>query len=280
MILLKLTQNELIKIFSLIRSYIGVVLFTVIVPLILWGYGMGTTHIQGQIENAVSEMFFVEGSPTNGFTAAYFIMNFFWVHIPFLIALVGGDIFAGEQANGTFRIYATRPISRLSIFISKTLATMIYTWLFVIYFGLLTLGLGLLWHGGGDMLVFHDGILILDGSDALGRFFVAYGFSFVNMALVSAIAIFFSTMVRNAIGPVIGTMALIIFSLMISTLPLDIFQNVQPYMFTTYFSNWEQVFYDPIPWGDLLRGLGLIISNLILFLGIAFIIFRRKDILS
>ncbi|NQV16664.1 ABC transporter permease subunit [bacterium] len=280
MILHKLIINELIKIFSLVRSYIGLILFTAIVPLILWGYGMGTSHIQGQIENSVSDMFFIEGSPTNGFTAAYFIMNFFWVHIPFLIALVGGDIFAGEQANGTFRIYATRPISRLSIFISKTIATLIYTLIFVVYFGLLTLGLGLVWHGGGDMLVFQDGILILESSDAMRRFFIAYGLSFMNMALVSAIAIFFSTMVRNAIGPVIGTMALIIFCLMVSTLPLEIFRSVQPYMFTTYFSNWEQAFYDPIPWRDMLRGLNLIISYLILFLGIAFIIFRRKDILS
>ncbi len=278
--ILKLIQNELYKIFSLMRSYIGIALFTAIVPLILWGYGMGTSHIQGEIERNVSEMFFIEGSPTNGYTAAYFIMNFFWVHIPFLIALVGGDIFAGEHANGTFRIYATRPISRLSIFISKTIATMIYTLLFVLYFGLLTLGLGLIWHGGGDMLVFHDGVLILEGSDALGRFLIAYTFSFMNMALVSAIAIFFSSMVRNAIGPVIGTMALIIFFLMISTLPLDIFKHVQPYMFTTYFSNWELIFHDPIPWDELFRGLGIIISNLILFLGIAFIIFRRKDILS
>jgi len=280
MMLLKLTQNELFKIFSLTRSYIGLILFTGIVPLILWGYGMGTSHIEGQIENSVSEMFFIEGSPTNGFTAAYFIMNFFWLHIPFLLALVGGDIFAGEHANGTFRVYATRPISRLSIYLSKTLATMIYTLVFVIYFGLLTLGLGLVWHGGGDMLVFHEGVLILEGSDALGRFFIAYGFSFVNMALVSAIAIFFSTMVRNAIGPVIGTMALFIFVLMISTLPLDIFRGIQPYLFTTYFSNWEKAFYDPIPWGDLFRGLGLIVSNLVMFLGMAYIIFHRKDILS
>ncbi len=278
--MIKLVQNELYKIFSLMRSYIGIVLFTVIVPLILWGYGMGTSHIQGQIEGAVSEMFFIEGSPTNGYTAAYFIMNFFWVHIPFLIALVGGDVFAGEHANGTFRVYATRPISRLSIFISKTIATMIYTLIFVLYFGLLTLGLGLIWHGGGDMLVFQDGILILESSDALRRFFIAYGFSFMNMALVSAIAIFFSTMVRNAIGPVIGTMALIIFFLMVTTLPLDVFKGIQPFLFTSYFSNWEMVFFDPIPWDDLFRGLGLIVSNLILFLGMALIIFRRKDILS
>ncbi len=280
MILLKLTQNELFKIFSLVRSYIGLIVFTVIIPLILWAYGMGTTHIEQQIESSVSEMFFIEGSPTNGFTAAYFIMNFFWIHIPFLIALVGGDIFAGEHANGTFRVYATRPISRLSIFVSKTLATMIYTFIFVMYFGLLTLGLGLIWHGVGDMLVFQDGVLILESSDALVRFFIAYFFSFINMALISAIAIFFSTMVRNAIGPVIGTMALFIFVLMVSTLPLDVFEHVQPYLFTTYFSNWEQAFYDPIPWTDLFIGFGLIVSNIIFFLGTAFIIFRRKDILS
>jgi ABC-2 type transport system permease protein len=207
-------------------------------------------------------------------------MNLFWFHIPFLIALVGGDIFAGEQANGTFRVYATRPISRLNIFLSKTLATMIYTLIFVLYFGLLTLGLGLIWHGGGDMLVFHKGVLILEGGDAMRRFIVAYGFSFMNMALISAIAIFFSTMVRNAIGPVIGTMAVIIFSLMISTVPLEVFKSIQPYMFTTYFTNWEKVFYDPIPWGELFRGVSYILSNMLFFLGFAYIIFRRKDILS
>ncbi len=280
MILFKLTQNELYKIFSLIRSYIGFILFTGIVPLILWGYGMGTSHIEGQIESSVSDMFFIEGSPTNGFTAAYFIMNFFWIHIPFLLALVGGDIFAGEHANGTFRVYATRPISRLSIFTSKVFATFIYTFIFVFYFGLLTLGLGLIWHGGGDMLVFHNGVLILESSDALARFFIAYFFSFMNMVLVSSIAIFFSTMVRNAVGPVIGTMALFIFILMVSSLPLEVFEGIQPYLFTTYFSNWEQAFYDPIPWDDLFRGLGLVLSNVIMFLGIALIIFRRKDILS
>ncbi len=280
MILLNLTRNELYKIFSLVRSYIGIILFTIIVPLVLWGYGMGTSHIEAQIEKSVSDMFFIEGSPTNGFTAAYFIMNFFWIHIPFLLALVGGDIFAGEHANGTFRVYATRPISRLSIFVSKVLATTIYTFVFVFYFGLLTLGLGLLWHGGGDMLVFHDGVLILASSDALYRFLIAYSFSFVNMVLVSSIAIFFSTMVRNAVGPVIGTMALFIFVLMVSTLPLEVFKGVQPYLFTTYFSNWEQAFYEPIPWDDLFRSLGLILSNITMFLGIAYIIFRRKDILS
>jgi len=207
-------------------------------------------------------------------------MNFFWIHIPFLLALVGGDIFAGEHANGTFRVYATRPISRLSIFTSKVLATIIYTFIFVFYFGLLTLGLGLIWHGGGDMLVFHNGVLILESSDALVRFFIAYFFSFINMVLVSSIAIFFSTMVRNAVGPVIGTMALFIFILMVSTLPLEVFKSIQPYLFTTYFSNWEQAFYDPIPWADLFRGFGLVASNIVMFLGIALIIFRRKDILS
>lgn len=276
----KLIQNELFKIFSLVRSYIGIIFFTLIIPLILWGYGLGTQNIQGAIERDLSDMFLIEGSPTNGFTAAYFIMNFFWIHIPFLIALVGSDAFAGEQANGTFRVYATRPISRLSIFMSKMIATMIYTLVFVLYFAILTLGLGLIWHGGGDMAVFDDGILILEGGDAARRFLIAYGFSFVNMAMVSALALFFSTMVRNAIGPVIGTMAVIIFSLMVSTLPLEVFNNVRPFMFTYYFSNWEMAFHDPVPWADMFRGLAYIFSNILLFLGSAFIIFRRKDILS
>ena len=275
-----LVQNELLKIYSLVRTYIGFILIAILMPLILWGYGAGTNITARELEMSLSDLFLFTGNPFNGFTAAYFILNFFWVHIPFLIALVGADVLAGEEANGTFRVYAIRPVSRAMIFISKTLAAFIYTLSLVLFFALFSLGLGLAWHGGGDMLVFQDGILILEAKEAVKRFILAFGLSTLNMGLVSAIAIFFSSMVRNAVGPVIGTMAVIVLGIAISTLPFEIFDGMRPYLFTSYFRNWELAFYDPLPWRDLLLGVWNIVGTSIAFLLGAYWIFHRKDILS
>ena len=278
--MIHLVVNELYKIYALKRSYIGYILVAILMPLILWGYGAGTSFTTQQMEAALSTMFIFSGDPFNGFTAAYFIMNFFWVHVPFLIALVAGDMFAGEEAGGTYRIYAIRPVSRLSLFISKVLATSVYTLSLIAFFALMSLGLGIIWHGGGDMLVFQEGILILPGREAFRRFLFAYGLTTMNMMLVSAIAIFFSTMVRNAVGPVIGTMAVIIFGVAISTLPFEIFENIRPYLFTSYFRNFEEAFFDPVPWASVGLGINTVVGYSLVFLGLAYLIFRRKDILS
>ncbi len=272
--------NELYKVFSLVRTYIGFILISILMPLILWGYGAGTGVTMVEMEKELEDIFLFSGNPFNGYTAAYFILNFFWVHIPFLIALVGGEVLAGEEGSGTFRIYAIRPISRWSIFLSKTLAAFTYSALLVLWLALFSLGLGLIWHGGGDMLVFQDGILILTGQEALKRFVLAYFLSGLNMALVSAIAIFFSSMVRNAVGPVIGTMAVVIVGIAVSTLPFDIFDAIRPYLFTTYFRSWDLAFHDPIPWGEIALGVQNVAGYIIAFLAGAFLIFRKKDILS
>lgn len=279
--MIRLIHNELVKIFSVMRSYIGFGLIAILMPLILWAYGLGTDHVgMENLRPEFDELFFFVGNITNGFTAAYFIMNFFYIHIPFLIVLVGGDVFAGEAARGTFRIYATRPISRLAIFISKVIASSIYTFLLLIFIVIMSLGLGLIWHGGGDMLVFHDGILILSQQEAWYRFILAYSLSYYNMVLVFVISIFFSVIVRNAVGPVVGAMAIIIFSFALTGLPLEIFDNIRPYIFTTYFDTWKYAFYEPIGWYFIREGLTCVTVYLLVFLGLSATIFCRKDILS
>ncbi len=277
----RLLLNELIKIFSLWRSYISFGLICILMPLILWAYGKGSAQLSlDSFNRQLGDMFTMVGNLANGFTAAYFIMNFFYLHIPFLVVLVGGDSFAGEASNGTFRVYATRPVGRIRIFLSKLMAAYIYVLLLMILIALMSLGLGLLWHGGGDMLVFQEGILILSQSEAGIRFILAYLIAFLNMTLVLSIALFFSVIVRNAVGPVIGAMAVLIFSYAFSSLPLDIFEHIQVYFFTYYFDAWKYAFHDPVPWDTIAKAVGYVALHILFFAGGAACIFKRKDILS
>ena len=117
--LLKLVNIELIKIFGKIRSLLGFIALAILMPLIIWGFSRGASGVEQDIAERIGDSFIIVGSVFNGFLVTYITMNFLWVHIPFLLMLVAGDVVAGEGALGTFRITLTRRISRFKIILVK-----------------------------------------------------------------------------------------------------------------------------------------------------------------
>jgi ABC-2 type transport system permease protein len=100
------------------------------------------------------------------------------------------------------------------------------------------------------------------------------------MTVVASLAFLFSTLAENSIGPIIGTMAVVIVFLVLGNFPFDFFRMLSPYLFTTYMVFWQRFFDDPIPWREIARSAILLgLHNIGLFL-IAFIVFNRKDIKS
>ena len=100
------------------------------------------------------------------------------------------------------------------------------------------------------------------------------------MTVVASLAFLFSTLAENSIGPIIGTMAVVIVFLVVGNFPFDFFRMLSPYLFTTYMVFWQRFFDNPIPLQEIAKSaiiLGL--HNAGLFL-IAFIVFNRKDITS
>lgn len=275
-----LVKNELVKISGRYRSFIGFAAIGILMPLILWGFKLGGSTIHRDMTRQLQDTFVIVGSIFNGFLATYWVMNFLWIHIPFLVTLVAGDVVAGEGAAGTFRIYLTRPVSRGKILFSKLVATYIYTAALIGFFALMSLGLGSLWLGAGDLIVFHKGILILPPGTAWLRFGLSFGFAIGVMSVVASLCFMFSTMVNNGIGPMIGAMAVILIGLAVSIIPLDLFEGIRPYLFTSYFDLWRKAFYEPIPWRDIGESLLVLALYTVGFLGISFAVFTRKDILS
>ncbi len=276
--LIKLIGIELIKIFGKKRSLLGFVALAVLMPLIIWGFSKGATGIEQDIIRQLGDSFIIVGSILNGFLVTYITMNFLWVHIPFLLMLVAGDVVAGEGASGTFRIILTRRVSRIKILIAKLIATYIYTIIFITFFVIMSLGLGSLWLGIGDLVVFDKGVLILPQEMAWARFALAFLFASFVMIVVVTLCFMFSSMVNNGIGPIIGAMAIIIIGLAIATIPIDIFKTISPYIFTSYFDIWQKAFFDPIPWADIGKDVMVLSAYTAVFIIISIIHFIRKDI--
>jgi len=279
--MLGLIQNELIKIFSKYRTYISFAAILILLPLVLWGFSYGGGRLQEEVMDQFKDSFILVGTLFNGFLATHMTMNFlWWVHIPFLIVLVAGDVVAGEGAAGTFRIYLTRPVSRIKILISKLIATYLFTVAVVVFFIIMSLGLGTVWLGGGDLIIMHEGIIIYSSGEALLRFILGFGFALVNLLVVTSLCFMLSTFVNNSIGPMIGTMSIIMVGLMISKFPLAIFERIRPWFFTSYFDILKEAFYDPIPWNDISFSLLVLLAHTAVFVVISLITFVRKDILT
>lgn len=272
--------NELLKTFRKWRTYIGFIAIGVVVPLIEYGLKLEGGTMVRNMTRGLSQDFLFLGNLFNGYFVTYFIMNSMWIHVPFLITLVAGDILAGEATAGTFRILLTRPPSRTRIFLVKYVAILAYTTILVVFLAVLSLGLGLLWFGKGDLLVPGRDIIILPAADVPSHLALAYGLSILSMWCVASLAVAFSSFVENAIGPIVGSMAVIIVFLIVGNIPIEMFETIKPYLFTTHFSLWTRAVEDTIPWDDILHSAAVLVVYTLGFAAVSWTVFTRKDILS
>ncbi len=278
--MIRLVYYETLKTFLKKRTYLGFLIVLIIVPFVEIVMKIeGGRVLMGTMRTFQQDFFFV-GNLFNGWTVAYQIMNSLWVHIPLLISFVAGDMLAGEATAGTYRLILIRPVSRSGIFLSKYITTFLYTGIFVGFLGILSVGLALVLLGTGDLIVFDKGILILPASDVAWRFFVAYILATWSMVTIASIAFLFSSFVENAIGPIIATMGVLIVLLIVSVMPVELFENLRPYLFTWHMNVWQKAFADPVPWAEIANSAAWLGGYASVTVVSAWIIFARRDILS
>jgi len=278
MVFLKNIYYEIFKIFSKSRTYIGFVTIIILIPIIMLLVRKYGFEVQDQALRSLGNTFVFVGSLVNGLLISYYLMNVLWIHFPFFIVLVAGDIMAGEGAAGTFRILLTRPVNRFWIITSKFVATIFYTWAIVFFLGICSIGIGMVLVGGGDLFVFDKGILILSQSQAISRFLLAYSLAVIVQLVVASLTFFFSTMTSNGIGPIIGTYAVLVVFYILSVLKISALETIRPYLFTSYFDIFFAPFSDPIPWGEIVHHIGLLTCYIVGFYLASTLIFLKKDI--
>lgn len=281
--IVRLIYNEWQKIFRKWRTYLGFLAIGIFLPLVflaikLSGADAGDLGVEGL--SSLQDFFFISGNLFNGFLVTRFMMMTFFVHIPFLITLVGGDMLAGEATAGTFRILLTRPPSRLHIAGAKVIVAELYTGLLLLFMLVLSLVLGLALFGSGMLVLTGGGLGFAPPGEALARILAAYALAFLAMSVVSGLSFLFSALVENAIGPIIGAMMVVIIFLIITESPFRVFNSVRPFLFTYYAGVWQDMFAVVIPWREVLFRAGALALYAAVFYGLATVLFLRKDILS
>ena len=276
-----LIKIELLKIFKKWRSYIGFIAIGILVPLLhLAMYLEGQKSLEF-ITRGLRDSFVLVGNLLNGYWISYIILNALTVHIPFLVALVAGDLLAGEATAGTYRILMTRPVSRMQVVISKFVSGVIYTSSLVLWLAIMSLVIGLVVFGSGELIVISpDSIIIFEKNDIIWRFILAYGFATLSMSVVCSLAILFSSLVENAIGPIVSTMAVIIIFIILSAFDVEILKALRPYLFTNYILKWREFFSDPLDLTEIIKAVIVLSGHILVFFIATSVIFKKKDILS
>lgn len=288
-------QIELFKIFRRPRSYIGFVAIAAIVLIIQLGLKFdGQAYLQ-LLMSGIADSFFVPyDTILNGYLVAFVILNTLLIHVPLLVALVAGDVVAGEANMGTLRLLITKPVSRTQLMLVKFAASVIYTLLLLLWMALLALFLSILFFGTNDMLIARNQVMEqIEKTDILWRYMAAFGFAAVALSTVAALAFLLSTLAENSIGPIVSTISVVIVLTILSELRIPMYDNtIKPYLFTSHMLAWKGFFYSRAnAEGQAIRGsvenlhavlksLGMLLAYIVIFVTTAIVIFRKKDILS
>ena len=278
--MIDLVRIELYKIFKKWRTYIAFLAIAVIVLVIEIALLVEGENYLRFLTRNLESIFVFEGNFLNGYLISFIVMGAIGIHIPFLITLVAGDLLAGEATAGTYRMLLTRPITRMQLLSAKVMAGTIYTILMVLFLAVVSLGLGVILFGTGELIVITDVLIIFAREDILWRFMIAYGIATLSMMVVTSMAFFFSSLVENAIGPIVSTMAVIIVFYILSAIDIELLQNIKPYLFTTYMQSWRVIFTTPVEMSELYQAVGVLSLHIVLFLSLTFYLFSKKDITS
>ena len=277
---IRLEAQKLIRARSFYFSFIALTIF---VALMLWGFYTYAERKGGESATAQFKYTYESKSYFNGLTfALYSVMFSFSLLIPVFVAMTAGAQVAGERQSGTLRMICVRPVSRVSLLLSKFLVTAFYTYLLVAFFIGLNLLVGLLFVGWGDLQLYPGALNLVDEPGKLLRDEALWRFAYASLSgtwallVIAALAMLFSVLFDN---PSLATVATLVVYLVFHIVGrVEFFEHLRPYFFTTDMDFWRDVFKPDIPWENFGRYGSICGAYIFGLLLMAVAIFDRKDI--
>lgn len=294
-----LLHIELYKITKRSRTYIAfAAIFAIVLIFQVAFKADGQSYMNLMLQN-VQDYFEIDKSKAiNGYFMCYIILNTLLVQVPILVALIAGDAISGEANMGTLRLMLTKPVGRVELLLVKFLASFIYTIVLLLWMALLALLLSMMIFGTDDMLIFRvkgdeSQILQITQDDVMWRYVAAFGYAAIALTVIAALAMLLSIFSENSIGPIVATVCIVIFFTIVSNINVPVIdKHVKPWLFTSYMVGWKGFFYigvdaEGIPikgsienWPAIRNSIWILLGHIFLFLSIAIVVFRKKDILS
>lgn len=279
---IRLEFLKLVRSRSFLLSFISLAAF---VALMLWGFYSYAQRKAGEQVTAQFKYTYESKSYFNGLTFALYSVTFsFSLLIPIFVAMTAGAQIAGERQAGTLRMICVRPVSRVSLLLSKFLVVALYTYLLVAFFIGLNLLVGLCLVGWGDLQLYPGALNLVDEPGKLLRDEALVRFAYASISgtwallVIAALAMLFSVLCESPALATVSTLALYLVFHIVGR--IEFFEHLRPYFFTTDMDFWRDVFKPDVPWQSFQHYGSICGAYIFGILLLAVTIFDRKDITS
>jgi ABC-2 type transport system permease protein len=190
--------------------------------------------------------------------------------------LVSGDAIAGEAQTGTLRYLLVRPVGRSRLVVAKYASGMAMLGALVA----ITIVVGLM----AGAMAFEFGPLptlsgtTLEISDAIGRIAAAGLYMTIVLSGVVSIGLFISARTDNAAGATVAAVVITIVSQILDQ--IGSLRALHPFLPTHGWRGFTGLFRFPIDWAPMQDGVRVSLAYTCVFMALAVLSFRRRDVMS
>lgn len=259
--------NELIKMAARKRTYIGFFAFVAVQVTIM--LLLQLPKPRERFERTLTGFGVLAEDYLGGLTLAVVIIALTFAMVAALyIALVSGDIVSKEVEEGTMRMMLCRPVSRLRIMITKWAATLIYTFVLVMFLGLSALVLSSAYMGFvGKLFVMVPPEKITafyDTPTGLVRYAGAMAALSYSALVIASIAFMFSCFKMKPATATILTLSVLFIDMVMRNMPY--FEPIKEIFITQHTASWIRTMDTEVDWASVMFSwVYLGIANLVCF---------------
>jgi len=256
------------------RTILGLGMLTFVPILVTIAYAIGGTTSGNSTGLNVNFFLVVTKS---GFDMAFADVT---AMAPFMlvvvVALFAGEPLTSEATWGTLRYLLARPVPRSTVLIGKLAVACLLTVAACVLISLAGLASGLAAFGWHPLVT--PQLLVYGEGRALEGLVIATFYTAWSMSSVVALTFMVSTMTDSVIGAVASGIGFAVISEIFDGIPaLGSIRKILP---THYLAAWTQLFVSPAHPSALVTGALVQLPYDLVFLGIAFWWFNKKDIVS
>ncbi len=192
-----------------------------------------------------------------------------------VVSLFAGETIAGEATWGTLRYLLVRPVRRGRLLASKLLVASVLAVIATIIVTVVALAAGVAAFGWNPVLTPGG---VMSQGDAVARLALATVYTAWSMSAFVAFAFMLSSMTDSTFGAVAGGVGLGVVSQILNNISaLDKISFTFP---THYLDSWQGLFFQPSQTTHMVHGVILQVPYLVVFLGMTWWWFGRKDVVS
>ncbi len=193
-----------------------------------------------------------------------------------IVALFFGDTVASEASWSSLKYLLAIPVPRGRLLRQKAIVAGILSILALIVLPAVSLLVGVLWYGSGD-LVGPTGEALAFGT-AVGRVALAVVYIALSLLWVAGLALLLSVSTNAPLGAVGGAVLVSILSQILDS--ITALGGLREYLPSHYAFAWSDLLSSSVDWGDMARGVLSSLVFCVIFMALAARRFATKDINS